>query len=68
MTTEDDIEDVRDGKMLNDSHTNSASALIKMTFKEIEGLQSTPGKLNEQLRDLYGKDSKVLDITLPEVR
>lgn len=119
MITDDDIEDVHDGKMLNDNHINSASALIKLAFKEIEGLQSTlssqhqnhgfkpagegsiqilhcgdnskhwvttcymdgkivvydslpmktyPEELNKQLRDLYGKDSNVLDITLPEVQ
>ena len=39
--TDTDIEEISEGKMLSDTHINSASALIKQDFPEIKGLQST---------------------------
>lgn len=48
--TDEDIEDVQSGKMLNDNHINSASSLIKMAFKEIEGLQSTLNSQHQNYR------------------
>ena len=46
--TENDLEAIRRGEMLNDCHINSASALIKEAFPKIKGLQNT---LNEQIKN-----------------
>ena len=47
--TENDLEAIRRGEMLNDCHINSASALIKEAFPKIKGLQNT---LNEMVLSL----------------
>lgn len=46
--SENDLEAIRRGEMLNDCHINSASALIKEAFPKIKGLQNT---LNEQRKN-----------------